>query len=105
MKIDEIKIDWRDFSRHAKEQEDANLVYDVIVASPRLGSYKEAVNLPYREARNKMIDLADSHFADIFREDPRNSEKEWQNYDAIKVSNSTLGAVTFYYLRDASKKQ
>ena len=105
MRLDEIRLDWSGFADHAKQQEEAGLIYDVVVANPRLGSYAEAKNLPYRKARRRMVDLANKHFGEIFRQDAQNAKQEWQNYDAIKVTWATTGAVTFYFLRDVSKKK
>lgn len=105
MKLDEIRIDWTDFKDHAKAREAEDRLYDVVVANPKLGSYVEAKDLPYREARRQMVNLAQDHFSDIFRQDPANVEQEWQNYDAIKVKWSTTGSVTFYYLRDVTEKK
>jgi hypothetical protein len=52
-----------------------------------------------------MVNLAQDHFSEIFRQDPANVKQEFQNYDAIKVSWSTTGSVTFYFLRDVTEKK
>lgn len=105
MRLDEIRIDWSGFADHAKEMEAKDRIYDVVVANPRLGSYAEAKNLPYREARRQMVNLANDHFSEIFKQDPQNAKQEWQNYDAVKVTWETAKAVTFYYLRDVTEKK
>ncbi len=105
MKLDEIRIDWSDFRDHAKAREAEDRLYDVVVANPKLGSYAESKNLPYREARRRMVNIASDHFSDIARQDPRGIEQEWQNYDAVKVKWETTGSVTFYYLRDVTDKR
>ena len=105
MRIDEIRIDWTDFKDHAKAREAENRLYDVVVANPKMGSYAEAKNLPYREARRKMVNVANDHFSEIFRQDAQGAKQEWQNYDAVKVKWETTGSVTFYYLRDVTDKR
>jgi len=105
MKLDEIRVDWSGFKDHAAAREAEDRLYDVVVANPKLGSYAEAKNLPYREARSKMVTLANDHFSEIFRQDPQGISQEWQNYDAVKVKWSTTGSVTFYYLRDVTEKR
>ena len=105
MRLDEIRIDWSGLRDHIAAREAEDRVYDVIVANPKLGSYAEAKNLPYKEARNRMTELAQDHFSSIFRDDPAGIEQEWQNYDAVKVKWETTGSVTFYYLRDVTGKK
>lgn len=105
MRLDEIRIDWSGFADHAKEMEAKDRLYDVVVANPKLGSYRDGTNMSYREARRQLVNLANEHFSDIFRDDPQGIEQEWQNYDAVKVKWSTTGSVTFYYLRDVTEKK
>ena len=105
MRLNEIRIDWSGFRDHAKAREAEDRLYDIVVANPRLGSYAEEKNLPYREARRKMVNLAQDHFSDVFKQDPANVEQEWQNYDAVKIKWETVGAVTFYFLRDVTDKR
>lgn len=105
MRLDEIRIDWSGLKDHIAAREAEGRLYDVVVANPRLGSYAEAKNLPYKEARNRMVELAQDHFSSIFRDDPAGIRQEYQNYDAIKVAWETTGTTTFYFLRDVTDKR
>lgn len=105
MKLDEIRIDWSGLKDHIAAREAENRLYDVVVANPKLGSYTEGKNLPYKQARKQMTELAQDHFSDIFKQDPGGIKMEWQNYDAVKVAWETSSAVTFYFLRDVTDKR
>ena len=90
MKLDEIQDD---------------KLYDVIVASPKRGGHKEAVDLPYDEARQALIRAFEEYRTPMFREEPQNVEWKWISKDEAGLTNNRTGVVIFFYLRDVSKKR
>jgi len=80
-------------------------VYDIVVATPRSGSFLEGSSLPYKEARQKLIRTFEAYKVPMFREEPQNVDWEWMNDDQVKLTNSRTGVVIFFWLRNASNKQ
>lgn len=101
MKLDEIKATLIEGLRESNP--DAR--YDVIVASPKRGGHKEAVNLPYDEARQVLIRTFEEYRTPMFRDEPQNIEWKWIGKDEAGLTNNRTGLVIFFYLRDVSNKR
>ena len=80
-------------------------LYDVIVASPKQGGHKEAVDLTYDDARQALIRAFEEYKVPMFREEPGNVEWKWISKDEVGLTNNRTGLVIFFYLRDVSNKR